>query len=358
MSTRGNIKLKLVDRYIGIFLIFFLSFFKIKKIKPQQYDSLGILATAAIGDTILLSALAQSLKSKYPQAKIILFAGESNVAIAQLLVGFDEIVLITVKNPWKAILQLRKYSLDLLIDSGQWARINALLSFFAKSKHTVGFKTEGQYRHFLYDSVITHSSTHHELENFLNLNLDFALEKPIIPMFKTHSVDKVNHRIICHIKPSGEKAWMKEWDNSKWIKLIHYLEGRGFEVFLTGGPEDQTSLNELFNQGLSSKNVYVVAGKYSLKQTMELIQSAKLCISVNTGIMHMASVLGIDLVAIHGPTNPKRWGPINSNSTIIQSSLTCSPCLNLGFDYKCPVNDCMKEISYEKVLEEVKKYLT
>ena len=360
MSTRGSTLLKKVDRYLGILIIFFLSLFKVKKSPPSKPKKIGILATAAIGDTILLSALSKALKAQWPESKITLFAGDSNFAVAGLLEGFDKFIRISIKNPLLAISILRGAELDVLFDSDQWARLNTILSVFSKAKYTVGFKTKNQYRHYCYDVQVEHRNDVHELQNFLNLAffLDSENKLSYLPSFKLDTPSLSGSRIIiCHVNPSGEKAWMKEWNDGKWIKLIDSLTAENYEVYLTGGKEDQAALKTLCSKCQCQNKIQNVAGAYSLKETMQLISRAKLCVSVNTGIMHMASVLNINVVAIHGPTNPRRWGPINKNSIIIESSLACAPCLNLGFDYGCGINYCMQSIKFDDVLHACHRFL-
>ena len=53
-QERGSKLLKVFDKYIGIPIVFFLGIFKQKKQIPTRIDKIGILATAAIGDTIIM----------------------------------------------------------------------------------------------------------------------------------------------------------------------------------------------------------------------------------------------------------------------------------------------------------------
>ena len=69
----------------------------------------------------------------------------------------------------------------------------------------------------------------------------------------------------------------------------------------------------------------------------------------------MAAAIGVPLVALHGPTNPKRWGPVSSHAI----NLVPEPVpddvrvgyLNLGFEFPPDAEDCMKFIPVEKVLD-------
>jgi ADP-heptose:LPS heptosyltransferase len=73
-------------------------------------------------------------------------------------------------------------------------------------------------------------------------------------------------------------------------------------------------------------------------------------VSVNTGIMHMADALSGSLVALHGPTNARRWGPVSTTSISLESPLPGAGYLDLGFEFPRQVPDCMKALSFDTVL--------
>jgi hypothetical protein len=54
-------------------------------------------------------------------------------------------------------------------------------------------------------------------------------------------------------------------------------------------------------------------------------------ISVNTGSMHVASLLNVPTIALHGPTSPLRWGPVGRRSIALVPDGATS-FLNLGFE--------------------------
>jgi heptosyltransferase I len=98
-----------------------------------------------------------------------------------------------------------------------------------------------------------------------------------------------------------------------------------------------------------------LAGKASLPLIAGILAKASLVISVNTGIMHLAAAVKALLVAINGPTSVIRWGAVSQYSvTVTPIDMSCAPCLNLGYEYKCSENKCMKTISPQAVLDAAK----
>jgi ADP-heptose:LPS heptosyltransferase len=53
----------------------------------------------------------------------------------------------------------------------------------------------------------------------------------------------------------------------------------------------------------------VLAGRTDLAQLAAQVASARLLVSGDTGIAHLASACGTPSVLLFGPTAPSRWGP-------------------------------------------------
>jgi heptosyltransferase-1 len=53
-----------------------------------------------------------------------------------------------------------------------------------------------------------------------------------------------------------------------------------------------------------------------------LTRHARIFIGGDTGPMHLASALGVPVVAIFGPTNPARNGPFGTRSIVLRSRIS------------------------------------
>jgi len=356
-KERGNKFYRTLDYYIGIPLVFIIGFFRIKRKNiVNNIKSIGLLKTAGIGDTVLLSAIIRDIKYNFPDIKIVLFTGGNNYDAAKIIIDNKTIIeKISFLNLIKSIKVLKKYQFDYFIDFDPWPRINALLSFFSNSRIKIGFKTKKQFRHYIYDVVIEHKNDIHEIENYRNLVRFFIKNFKFIPEIKVDINKKFNYAIV-HMYAGGINSYLKELDESQYINLIKNILSFFDKVYLTGSKDDQEKV-ERIKKILNNKKVVSVAGKADLKGVMKLIAISKVVISVNTGIMHIAAAIGTPLIALHGPTNPKRWGPLSNKAVIIKSNLKCSPCLNLGFEYGCSKNNCMKSISINEIVKRVKELI-
>jgi len=63
--------------------------------------------------------------------------------------------------------------------------------------------------------------------------------------------------------------------------------------------------------------------------------------------MHLATLLGVPVVAVFGSTDPRLTGPLGRGHRVIRHQVECSPC----FLRACPIDfRCMKAITVEEVV--------
>jgi len=72
---------------------------------------------------------------------------------------------------------------------------------------------------------------------------------------------------------------------------------------------------------------FIVAGEYTFPMVASLLQKAKVCITNDTSILHLADAMGTEkVISLWGPSNSKKSGPRSHRNIFIQSDLECSPC--------------------------------
>ena len=247
---RGNQGLKLADRYIGIPLVAILGCAlaimrrasNASKCERDGRLAIGILATGAIGDTILASAIMQDIRDAFPDASLTIFTSKANASVEPLIPAINEAIVLPIMRPWRALAQLRRRRFDWLIDLGPWPRINAVLSSLSGSRNTVGFKTRGQCRHMVYDYVVNHRSDRHQLENLRALVEPLKISPTQRPTIKTESAPPnatpARPFVVFHAWPGGYKSHYKEWPAGHWQDLGQRVQGLGWTTVLTGGRDD------------------------------------------------------------------------------------------------------------------------
>ena len=174
-------------------------------------------------------------------------------------------------------------------------------------------------------------------------------EKLVTWGFDPKTLEKINpflsNKKTIILVPSA--AWeMKRWPLPLWKKLISIMPG--FNFIVLGGKED------LFCEELKEidpQRVVNLAGKLSLVESCAMISQAELVISADTGLLHVADVMGVKALSLMGPT---AFGFTTGNQiTTIEVDLPCRPCTKDGRG-KCTQDiyqKCMVDITPERVAQ-------
>jgi len=359
MQIRGNNALHKVDRYMGIPLVALLSVLRRKRKLPSKIQKIGLLKAGAIGDTVLLTGPIADLCAEFPGTELVLFAGESNYEMAHLLDGIAQVVRVPSGNPLRGIAAMRSVKVDVLLDFGQWSRLEALYAAFARASYTLGFRTANQYRHSVYDRSVEHSANQHELENYRDLIRALGVKTQHPPSLKSpldgQPDTTVAPYVVCHPWAGGRRRELKQWPAEEWSRLITEISEWGLHAVLTGGPADHHQNEKIIsNLPAYSRVTTSNAAGLSLKRSTEILAGARLTVSVNTGVMHLAAALGVPVVGLQGPTSSKRWGPIGKNTIAIDSTSALCGYLNLGWEYPADPPPCMETVSYDAVRDACK----
>jgi len=150
------------------------------------------------------------------------------------------------------------------------------------------------------------------------------------------------------VSPFGKRS-NKEWDFEKMGALCNEVAKKtGMAPVILGSPGDVDKAS-LFVSTLKSPFINLV-GKTSIKVVGAVIEGAKVMVSIDSGLMHLAGLIGKPVVALFGPGNPQRWGPLKRGPAVIFSgNADCAPC----FIDECSDKTCFDEINLEEVINEV-----
>lgn len=157
-------------------------------------------------------------------------------------------------------------------------------------------------------------------------------------------------RPVLALCPGAEFGESKRWPADHYGEVARQKIGEGWQVWIFGSANDREVANTIVC-GLSEedkKHCYQLAGETSLAEAVDLLSCAKLAITNDSGLMHIAAALSVPLIAVYGSTSPDFTPPLGEHSQVIKSELDCAPC----FERECPLGhgNCMKGISSETVL--------
>ena len=354
-----------MDWLIGIPLCKLLNFYTRKGGDIPSCQKILVIKLAAVGDTILLEPILRSLREGYPQKEIHFLGSSINYPFVKNFSVVNKYWIFSSLSPFsflRMVTRLKKENYDLVVDFEQWSRSTALLGWAAKIPIRLGFDTPTQHRSGPFTHTVLKTYQSHELDEFYSLlNVlpnSFSHHTPELRPNSQGQAELVTLNLAAKLSIPKLKAVLhpgcgvdgtpREWPLPSYGIIGHWLQKKyGAILFLTGGPDERKktkNLNRLLN-----RSAFDLGGNLSWEGMTSLLAQVDLVVSGNTGVMHLAAALKRKQVALHGPTNSKIWGPLNSQAKIIQTSCSICPSLKLGFEYHRKDQKCMALITENQV---------
>ena len=150
---------------------------------------------------------------------------------------------------------------------------------------------------------------------------------------------------IITVAPGAAYGAAKRWFPERFIEFTEGIsQNLNANVIFCGSASD---VNELeLTRFRALPRIRVVAGRESLMNQVALIKRSNVCVSNDSGLMHIAYAVRTPVVALFGPTNPNATGPLGKMDRVIYHPMDCAPC----GQKKCNLDHgCMSSITVEEV---------
>jgi ADP-heptose:LPS heptosyltransferase len=121
--------------------------------------------------------------------------------------------------------------------------------------------------------------------------------------------------------------------SEKWFAFLELFYSSSYSditsiVFLGGGSKEKNILDSwvtLFPKALN------LTGRFSLEEELYVLSRSKAVIAMDSGNMHLSSIVGVPVISIWGPTHPfLGFAPLYNESLMIQANIPCRPCSVYG----------------------------
>jgi len=147
----------------------------------------------------------------------------------------------------------------------------------------------------------------------------------------------------------------KQLPAEQWQKLFALIP---YPVILLGGPGDRALGERIAAQ--DPVKIYNACGKFTLNESAHLVERARVIVSNDTGLMHVAAAFKKNIISLWGNTSPllgmfpyygyNNLGDRAAPQSVIMErrKLYCHPCSKLGYD-RCPQRHfrCMRELDMQ-----------
>jgi ADP-heptose:LPS heptosyltransferase len=150
--------------------------------------------------------------------------------------------------------------------------------------------------------------------------------------------EAVKPRVVL-VPGASRRGAIKRWPLHHWISLARMLKGR-FELRWSLGPEEED-----LRDWLPAETGVQAFPRQSLWQLAASIRQADRVIAPDTGLLHMAVVLGVPVIGVYGSSDPVIAGIPTGAGAIVRTGISCSPCR----ERKCQRRQCLEELEPESI---------
>jgi len=341
-----------------------------KTIIPKNPKKILIFRLGALGDVLMTTPLLRAVREKYRKAEITYLTGKwpakalTNNKNIDKIMTFDENIIFrkNILEIMKLVKKIKKQKYDMCLVLDKSYLIN-MLFLVAGIPVRIGFDRNGE--GFANTHNVPYKAEKYELDYYLDIVklLGCKIKNKNMDIFTTKydrdfsenffKFKSITDAVV--IAPGGAMnpgAVMleKRWPMINYIKLIKKLPEK-YVIILLGGKEDKVVCKDVQDR-IVNRKIFNLAGKTSIQQTAEIIKKCKLVITHDSGTMHIAGATDAKLVAIFGPTSPKRFAP--KNAIIVESKLKGCPCYDAFGKYNKKIaKRCIESVSVEDVVKKI-----
>lgn len=320
-----------------------------------------------LGDFVMATPILTDLRHHWPEAKI---TAVCQGVLSTLLQGDKDVdhIITMQKNKglWHRLRRdenlTEKYDLGLLLTNS----FSSAYHFWRSNvKITVGYADH--FRSLLMTHPISYPKT--KEKQHLVITYKQLLTSLGIPLSQTlprlyiseEEKRKATEFLMSHgmtfsdtligINPGAAYGPAKCWPKEKFKDLIRKLLDYPHLKIAVFGDSGQVKVLDEICANYPTDRVFNLGGKTNLRELIALIEQCRLFLTNDSGPMHVASALGVPLIALFGSTSDIKTGPYRGGN-VIHKRLACSPC----YKRNCPIDfQCMKSITTEEVYEALKK---
>lgn len=323
-----------------------------------------VFSPAWVGDIVMSQVLLRLLKQQYPHCTIDIMTQQWAEPLLQRMPEVHQIHTMTFKHGelalherWRLGVKLRreKYTHAIVLQNS-WK--SALPAFAAR----IPLRTSwlGEWRFGLLNDIrhLDKQKLPLMIQRFAMLGLPAKKELPeILPPpllqinaeLRAQTLSKFNlmaDKPILALCPGAEYGSAKRWPVEHYAEIAKQKIAAGWNVWLFGGPKDQVLAAEI--QCALNDAAVDLTGKTTLGEAVDLLSLARIVVSNDSGLMHVAAALHRPLIAIYGSSSPGFTPPLNEQAKILSLKLSCSPC----FKRECPLQhlNCLKNLLPQQVL--------
>jgi heptosyltransferase-1 len=146
----------------------------------------------------------------------------------------------------------------------------------------------------------------------------------------------------------------KHWHVEGFMQVARHLHATGRAIVVAGSAKERARCATLAAACPGACNL---AGQTTLSELAALIARAAVCVTNDSGSMHLTVALDRPVVSVFGPTDPLWIGPYGRPHAVVRADVPCAPCYLRALSRCLHGHRCMKEVTANQVIERIERVL-
>ena len=329
----------------------------------------------ALGDVIRCTPLAEGIKKKYPNCKLIWLTQPQSIFFLKGNKFIDEVL--SYNDETVRALQCQEF--DTIINLDKDSKATSMITLFnSNDKRGYGLSTDG-YPFPLNDGTKYHydicldnwgakqsnTKTYQEMifeaselefdNERMIVNLDDSKYKQFESKFcKENNITSDDNLILLNTG-CGPVFPHKKWTYDGYEELIgDLLKDSNNKIILAGG-QDEIRRNYKLSNSYTSDNIINTTDKYTIEEFCFLVNLSKVVVTGDTMALHLAITFKKNIIPFYGPTPYQETDLLGLGKKFVRKELDCLSCHD---QFPCPYDGkCMTLIKSKEVSQEIKKIL-
>jgi ADP-heptose:LPS heptosyltransferase len=283
-----------------------------------------------IGDLILTTPALRALHTAWPEAHVTLGVMDSTAALLPAISSANAAIVFGHGRgfaPWQQVLT---GGWDMCLDFTGNDR-SALAAAFSRAKTRVAFDAvrRNKLRSLAYNAWgLSAVREVHTAQHYLDLVAQAAPPNrapvgDLLPELSLPSDQRPpSPRDAYALLHPGTARPEKYWRAERWVEVAaHLREAYGLATIFTCGPDPY----ERAHVAAISDQRSTLCHPPDLLALAALVARARIVISCDTAVVHLAAAFGVPQIALFGPTNPFHWRPLHDRAIVLSAAQPEAP---------------------------------
>nr|MDQ6940497.1 lipopolysaccharide heptosyltransferase II [Verrucomicrobiota bacterium] len=297
-------------------------------------------------DSVISTAAVRAIKRGRPDAHVTVATPANLAPVWKLVSEVDDVLPLPNKSLFAVSALLKKQTpFDVAILFPNSLR-SALEVWLAAIPRRVGYR--GNTRSWFLNQIVPEPDARgpikHQVHRYLHLAKEIGASVEPEPIRGPLRPNKSSKLGLC---PGAEYGPAKRWLPERFAEVAAAIDGQ----WILFGTDKDAEIGKTIENSLGEKCVNRI-GKTTLEELISELRECRLLLTNDTGTMHLATLLGVPVVAVFGSTEDRLTGPLGADNVVMRHHVECSPC----FLRECPIDfRCMKSVTSEEVVAAIRE---